>query len=54
MFAIHIPSLTIPEEYDKYDHGFVDINKNNLAPQSLSDEEQVLFNALNVYKVIKI
>ena len=54
MFAIHIPNLTIPEEFDKYDHGFVDINENKLATSNFTDEEEVLFNALNVYKIKRI
>ena len=32
MFIITVPSMKIPEKYDKFDHGFVDINENNLAP----------------------
>lgn len=31
IFIITVPSLTIPRKFDKYDHGFVDINKNDLA-----------------------
>ncbi len=31
IFIITVPSLTIPRKFDKYDHGFVDINKNGLA-----------------------
>ena len=31
MFAIHIPEMTISEEYKQFDHGFVDMNKFNLS-----------------------
>ncbi len=31
IFVISVPELTIPERFNKYDHGFVDINKYNLA-----------------------
>lgn len=31
MFVIHVPEITIPKKFDKYDHGFVDINKHKLA-----------------------
>lgn len=54
MFVIHVPKLTIPEEFDKYDHGFVDINENKLATSNFTEEEEVLFNALNVYKIKRI
>ena len=32
MFVIEIPSMEISEKHDSYDHGFIDINENNLAP----------------------
>lgn len=31
IFIIHIPEMEIPKRFDKYDHGFVDINKHKLA-----------------------
>lgn len=31
IFVIHVPELNIPKKYDRFDHGFVDINKHNLA-----------------------
>ena len=39
------------EKWGKYDHGFVDINKYQLAVEAYAKEEEVLFNALNIYKV---
>ena len=35
----------------KYDHGFVDMNRYNIPPEYFESEEEVLFNALNVYRV---
>ena len=31
IFVIHVPELMIPPKFDKYDHGFVDINLHKLA-----------------------
>lgn len=31
VFVIHVPEMSIPKKFDKYDHGFVDINKYSLA-----------------------
>lgn len=36
MFIINVPEILLPEKYDKYDHGFVDINKYGLANQQYS------------------
>jgi hypothetical protein len=55
MFVIHIPQKRIPKKYRDYNHGFVDINKFNLQEKAeLEEEEEVLFNALNVFKVMSI
>jgi hypothetical protein len=54
LFVIHVPARTLPEKYDRYDHGFVDINREGLAGKEFSGEEEVLFNALNIYKVTAI
>jgi hypothetical protein len=27
LFVINVPARTLPEKYDRYDHGFVDINR---------------------------
>ena len=55
MFLIHIPQKKIPKKYIDYNHGFVDINKFNLQEKAeLEEEEEVLFNALNVFKVMSI
>ena len=54
IFAIHIPEMTILKKYEPYDHGFVDINAHKLAPAKFAMEEEVLFNALNIYKVKNI
>lgn len=51
---INVPPLVIPEKFNKYDHGFVDINKYGLASKEFSVEEEVLFNVLNVFKITKI
>ena len=34
MFVIEIPERTIDKKFSAYDHGFVDINENKLAPKS--------------------
>ena len=31
IFVVEVPEMTIPAEYDKYDHGYVDINNHRLA-----------------------
>lgn len=31
MFIVHVPEISIPKKLDKYDHGFIDINKHHLA-----------------------
>ena len=31
IFKIQIPEMVIPEKYDHYDHGFVDINENGIG-----------------------
>ena len=54
IFVIEVPKKSIPKKYQAYDHGFVDINRNKLASDKFSEEEEVLFNALNVYKVLDI
>lgn len=54
IFVINVPALTIPEKFNKYDHGFVDINKHQLASKEFSVEQEILFNALNVFKVTKV
>ena len=46
--------MTILKKYEPYDHGFVDINAHKLAPEKFAMEEEVLFNALNIYKVKNI
>lgn len=35
-----------------YDHGFIEVNRYGLAAQAFQGEDEVLFNALNVYRVI--
>ena len=54
LFVVEVPSMEISEKHDSYDHGFVDINENKLAPEKYMVEEEVLFNALNIYRVKKI
>ena len=51
IFVINVPEREILPKWDQYDHGFIDINANKLATQEFKDEEEVLFNALNIYKV---
>ena len=51
LFVIHVEERDLPKKWDKYDHGFVDINQNKLASAAFVKEEEVLFNALNIYKV---
>ena len=46
--------MMIPKKFDKYDHGFVDINKHKLADSEFEIEEEILFNSLNIYKVLKV
>ena len=43
--------MTIPTKYDQYDHGFVDINQYKLAESKFLNEEEILFNSLNIYKI---
>ena len=31
IFVIHVSGRELPQKWDKYDHGFVDINQNHLA-----------------------
>ncbi len=38
IFVISVPELTIPERFNKYDHGFVDINKYKLASKEFAVE----------------
>ena len=54
MFVVEVPSMEINEKHDSYDHGFIDINENKLAPEKYMVEEEVLFNALNIYRVKKV
>lgn len=54
LFVIHIKERVLSEKYERYDHGFVDINRYKLAGKEFQGEEEVLFNALNIYKVSKI
>ena len=54
IFVVHVPEMVIPSKFDSYDHGFVDINAENLASSKFSIEEEILFNCLNVYKVLEI
>ena len=51
IFVIKVPKMSIPEKYDNYDHGFVHLNQYNLAGD-FEREQEVLFNALNIFKVI--
>ena len=46
--------MTIPAKFDKYDHGYVDINKHRLAYKGFEIVEEVVFNALNIFKVLKV
>jgi hypothetical protein len=54
LFVINVKERVMIEKYDKYDHGFVDINHYKLAGKEFQGEEEVLFNVLNIYKVSKI
>lgn len=54
IFVIHVQEREIPLKWDKYDHGFVDINKYKLASSQFVKEEEILFNALNIFKVRSI
>lgn len=44
--------MVVEKKYDNYDHGFVDINEYNICGENFKYEKEILFNALNVYKVI--
>ena len=37
-----------------YDHGYVEINRYNIASKAFQKEEEVLINALNVFQVTEI
>lgn len=39
IFVIHVREMDIPVKWDKYDHGFVDINANKLATGAFEKEE---------------
>ena len=39
MFVIEVPQRTIEKKFEAYDHGFVDINQNKLAPKNFEIEE---------------
>jgi hypothetical protein len=54
LFIIHVKGEKINSKYSIYDHGFVEINRYGLAAEAFEQEQEVLFNALNVYKVISI
>lgn len=43
--------MEIPEKFDQYDHGFVILNDYNLSDKP--NEDEVLFNALNLFKVTR-
>lgn len=42
------------EEEMLYDHGFVEINRFGLANEAFKNEEEILFNALNVFRVVSL
>ena len=54
IFVIQVREREVPVKWDIYDHGFVDINRNQLAAELFVKEEEILFNALNIYKVTAI
>jgi hypothetical protein len=53
LIEIEVDVSTRSEELD-YDHGFIDINAHGLAASAFASEEEVLFNALNVYRVVNL
>lgn len=54
IFVIQVKEREMPAKWDIYDHGYLDINRNNLAAKEFVKEEEVLFNALNIYKVTAV
>ena len=54
LFVIHVNKKKMKDKFKNFDHGFVDINRYNLAPKGYEEQQEILFNALNIYKVIKI
>lgn len=54
MFIITIKSIKLNKETKKLDHGFVDLKMFDVAKGKYEVEEEVLLNALNVYKVTDV
>ena len=53
LFVIEIPEFKATTENEAYSHGFVDINHFYIAEGPYRTEQEILFNALNIYKVKK-
>ena len=51
LFEIHIDQGAENDEEMIYDHGYVEINRYNIASKAFQKEEEVLINALNVFQV---
>jgi nucleoid-associated protein YejK len=54
MFVFKIKRMQIKEKLKIFDHGYVDINRHDIAAKHFKEEEEYILNALNVYKVTKI
>ncbi len=54
LIEIIVDSFAESEDELMYDHGFVEINRYGLANAAYKNEQEVLFNALNVFRVIEL
>ena len=52
LFIIHVPEMIIAKQYEDYDHGFVEMNEYGIS--DISTEKEVLFNPLNIFKVLGV
>lgn len=54
LIEIQVEKAAENENEQLYDHGFVEINRYGLASESFQNQQEVLFNSLNVFKVIDL
>ena len=54
LFEITIKERVMPPKFKDFDNGFADLDFFKLSQPQYRGEEQVLLNALNVYKVVGI
>lgn len=54
LIEIIVENKAETEEEMVYDHGFVEINRYGLANEAYKNEQEVLFNALNVFRVVEV